>query len=113
MSKDSHTKRSSKRISTDLKFPIYIDEPKNSLCFGKNKLYNYNKLNTLKRYIIIKTNSSYDSVKRRSSNAIKNINISACSSFRKEKIEINKIKTKNEYEHEIVFNENNEKNLLI
>lgn len=110
MSKDSHTKRSSKRISTDLKFPIYIDEPKNSLCFfGKNKLYNYNKLNTLKRYIIIKTNSSYDSVKRRSSNAIKNINISACSSFRKEKIEINKIKTKNEYEHEIVFNENNEK----
>jgi surface protein len=113
MSKDSHTKRSSKRISTDLKIPINIDEPKNSLCFiRKNKIPNYDKLNTLKRYIIIKTNSSYDSVKRRSSNAVKNINISACSSFRKEKIEINKInkiKTKNEYEHEIVFNENSEK----
>ena len=40
------------------------------------------------------------------------MNISACSSFRKEKNEINKlnkIRTKNEYENEIIFNGNSEK----
>ena len=67
---------------------------------------------TLKRYIIIKTNSSFDSVKKKLSNVFRNINISARSSFRKEKIEINKInkiKTKDEYEHEIEFNQNSER----
>ena len=88
-------------------------ETKNSLCFiRKNKVSNYNKKNTLKRYIIIKTNSSFDSIKKRSSNALKNVNITACSSLKKEKIEINrinKIRTKNEYEQEVEFPENSEK----
>ena len=113
MSKDSYTKRTSKRISSDRKYHMNTDETRNSLCFiRKNKVSNYNKRNTLKRYIIIKTNSSLDSVKKRSSNDFRNVNISACSSFRKEKIEINKInkiKTKNEYEKEIEFNENSER----
>lgn len=72
---------------------------------------NYNKKNTLKRYIIIKTNSSFD-LKKRSNNALKNVNISAYSSLKKEKFEINrinKIRTKNEYEQEIEFPENSEK----
>ena len=111
MSKDSYTKRTSKRIYTDGKYAISADEPKNSRCFiRKNKFYNQK--NTLKRYIIIKTNSSFDSVKKKLSNVFRNINISACSSFRKEKIEINKInkiKTKDEYEHEIEFNQNSER----
>lgn len=66
-----------------------------------------------KIYIIIKTNSSFDSIKKRSSNALKNVNITACSSLKKEKIEINrinKIRTKNEYEQEIEFPDNSEKN---
>ena len=77
---------------------------------GRNKLVNYNKRNTLKRYLIIKTNSSYDSVKKRSSNVFRSINISACSSFMKEKNEINKIKTRDEYEQEVEF-KNGEKKL--
>ena len=113
MSKDSYTKRTSKRIFSDRKYHMNTDETKNSICFiRKSKVSNYNKRNTLKRYIIIKTNSSFDSVKKRSSNALKNINISACSSLKKEKIEINrinKIRTKDEYEQEIEFPENSEK----
>ena len=113
MSKYSYTNRTSKRIFSDRKYHMNTDETRNSLCFiRKNKVSNYNKKNTLRRYIIIKTNSSLDSVKKRSSNAFRNVNISACSSFRKEKIEINKInkiKTKNEYEKEIEFNENSER----
>ena len=109
---DSFTKRTSKRIFTNEKYSINLEEPKNSLCFiGRNKLFNYNKRNTLKRYLIIKTNSSFDSVKKRSSNVFRNINISACSSFRKEKNEINKIKTRDEYEQEVEFKEKGEKKL--
>jgi len=44
---------------------------------------------------------------------LKNVNISTCSSLKKEKIEINrinKIRIKNEYEQEIEFPENSERN---
>ena len=112
MTKDSYTKHTSKRMFSDRKSPMNTDETRNSLCYiRKNKVTNSNKRNTLKRYIIIKTNSSLDSVKKRTSNVLRNVNISVCSSFKREKIEINKlnkIKTKNEYEQEIEFNENSD-----
>ena len=77
---------------------------------GKNKISNskFNnsiKRNTLKKYIINKT-SSFDSVKNRTSLNYKNINKSnrsSCSSYKKAKDEIHKMKTKNEYEQEIEF----------
>jgi hypothetical protein len=108
MTNESYEHSTPKRFISYSKEIKYLDEKNLFYYTGKNKIYNNKNNNDIKKYSLKKylfsKQASFDSIKKSSNLFAKQkcrSNLSSCSSYKKVKDKISKIKAKNEYEQEI------------